>query len=1847
MTVQDFFSTSILPPALATGPPQPLPESASSANMAHANFTSGRKPPSLEPAEATPIPRFHQLRVQYAIEGPMLRNDGLRPASLMVVLQTSPFGDRISLLEVINRLAARQVDGVLPDTSRAAYYITSSSTPVETEPLNLSVRTASIGNMRTIVPGIGDVGDDSQFFEPPLETDIFYIWIKLLESFSPHPPVDRNAQELGRESNLFAPQVTSTSAPPQTVSAQPFPHPPFQTQFLPWQGYHQAPDLHRSYSAPIPPTFWPYGPHAAYFNTSAPSAATSAPPPFALGNLPPSSQDNPPMLESGGFRFPSSNPPYPALLTQTTDSLPTFATSAPLPNADATPTPPQLALPSQSAPIPSYPPPTPSTSASNLSRDAPTSSSAAIGPATASIPSAPISQPPNPPNPSISYSLITPNGTWTRSILVPARRTESGKYLTDSPQWVMVTGTKRLKLAPEGKAGQRQKAFSRKCKGVDLCTRVSCPGITRPIITNLSAVRECLICGSPLRRVACQAEWWVQDAPEGEDQKRVWHVGHHHHRLPPALHVGTEAVEALVDLHYSRPSSTPAALRQGVLASQPLNPLSRPAAVDIHPRFSSTTFLKRTLATALGTTSGPSSSRSGDLKLFDVKELNKETKGFIAKSNPNGMLLLQTPMMRRWIGDETSLCKRISVTGMCTDGDNSYLEAKHVLQVTVCYSPILLRWLPVAYATMPGQTAEEFTVFFAWVLESMEEEQYSTDEILQQIRSVLDFSSAQAKGFDEAIIDWYVRTKQRSEPPELSTPAHQLEWRRDGKVVASTRRRGCEQHFEASARRIGKNSAVVPPHSESKFFSLAKAFQRSHTVESRAARLAELLAEFPRAEGWSRWWTSGTASEMILTSSMTMADQDQQEIPVTTNPVEALHHLLGQGTGGRGYSLAVGIRNIYTFVLMLEKMYQNALDGYPSANLSHINLRSRSGTTRPKPVAAFPPNNGKPPEKTTDLVEALRPTKSMDKLSPSKAKKYTAAPPSRGSDPPPPAAVSGWMRGANTAILDVEWNHNSCWLESSLMAHTQLWIHGSPNSKGTGQDVLTEILDVSGGRAVEDFYINGLRDFVAVVNGMANVHSQPSKYSTIAEARASLTGVRDLFRNRLADGHLGHRGNKAFSSQPWGDWYDTIWQQALGHPYSLSDVSTRLPTDPKTPMKWTLPAHIIQEHFISSVRVDVSPALHARFSRHVIQHSTLDLSEIFLSRARTTSSPPLDFQQIINALWDGWGAFTAENRPCWRSVIVHPKGQVEASDFALCKQHTCTYGKRILGLPFVLPVRIANSMNGRDISDQFSFPSTVVVKHAKKSYTWDLVVRQNKITPAGVHFTSTVRVAKKQTAVFDSYSNEPREALSGARGLTAGVYYRYRGEPSTLSTIYLSRLEAFFAFTKLQHTLPTDIRHRTGFGPGVVDRPVPVELIYWHKEGTPMKQYRRRWLDVERSALEIKKIFQELSPAESVTGVVAFEPPIVLDNSPLGTSAPSSAPPTRAATQTGIPISFSSEWVLRCAGCGEGSVHGDLRHGGRPPNLLECVGCRTWGHLECSSKTVALSQSGLYCNICSSGRRLSGRRRKELEAFATQNHALFPHININASGAIIVNVEIDQRWYIARVIDFSFLLDPHGAFHVILPPNFPGATPPTLFSSHRVVIDLFRRNSAETRSRFKIGQVEYEKPLDPKLEASYHERRLRVDPSPARVEITEDIVTALTPSTPLLIQLLDKNVANPSPQSIPALRRWGSIALGLPNVFDSPLSVIYGPIKIGEMEQLVSFVDDTTPGLIHNTWEWHCALEHCATVLYSYRRLTADGDVPMDWDSPTAVANAYRLLLQLGSGADGHAGKGIRGEPVM
>ncbi|KAK4699093.1 hypothetical protein P7C70_g7173, partial [Phenoliferia sp. Uapishka_3] len=1876
-----YFAPIVLPsdPVHEPPPQAPLTEADMVINNNAPNPAS-EPSPSAHVGE-TPVPRFHKLRVQYAFEKPMTTGAGLHPASLMVALQASPFGDKISLLEVMGRLAARHLDTTLPATTRAGYIITSSTTQVTAEPLNLSTRTSSVGHMQSLVLGHGDAGDDSQFFDPPSENETLYIWIKLVElvahyqTFEPRGPEHQyTTQELPYYGQYPA---TSTRSIPQVQVPQPQPLP--APAFLQAHFHHHPPSMSRSYSEPVHAGIPPFHPNINPVPTSAPTSA-----PQIASNTQYQLPAHVPTISS----FPLLPPPFQYYSSQAHTSIPLPRSSTPFVAVVETPAhSSQLYPPApQSSSVSSVPLSSSSQHPLSSSSQHPASNVSAtpsqninstqVLPDDATPPPPTHSSTLNPAELQISYSLVTPNGTWSHSVLVPSQTSETGKSFTEPPQWSMKTGNKRLHLPPEGKSGGKAKAFSRKCQGVDVCTRERCPGIARPPVTKEAVVGQCRICRNPLRRVDCMAVWWVMDVPENDEQKRVWHVGWRDHPTPPALHVRSEAIDALVNLHHSRPSATPASLRQGVFASQPENPLFREAAVKLHPKFSSTNAIKRTLVNTLGTTSGPSSSRSGDLKLFDVRELNKELKGFIAKSNPNGMLFLQTPMMRRWIGDETSLSKRISVAGMCTDGDNGFLEAKYVLQATVCYSPILTRWVPVAYATMPGQTAEEFAVFFAWVLESMEEEQYSTEEILDQIRSVLDYSPAQAKGFDEAIIDWYVRTKQRTESTELSTPEHQAEWQRDGKLIAQARRRGCEQHFEASARRIGRNSAVVPPNSESKFFSAAKAFQRSHTAESRAARLADLIREFPLAEGWSRWWTTGSAAEMILSSSMTMGGRDQREIPVTTNPVEALHHLLGAGCEGSGHSLVVGIRHAYNFILMLEEMYNNALAGYPSANLSHTNIRARSGTTRPEATAAFPPNDGNPPQKTSELLEAIRPSPSMEKLSPTKAKKFAAAAPSRETDPPPSRAVSGWMRGANVAILDVEWNHNSCWLDSSLMVHTQLWIHNNGDKPTGAANILTEILRACAGRSADDFRITGLTNMVVALQGIAGVHCQPSKFSRISDARAALTGVRDRFREQLADGYLGR--DKAFGSNPWWEWYNEIWERALRHPYRTSDSSKQLPKDLKTPPIWTLPAHLIHQNFLAIVNVDVCPGLHARFSRHVWNTPTFGLDETDLPwlSSGTVTRPPLDLQQLMNSLWNGWGSRTAETHPCWRYITVAAlSSENEANNVGICDEKTCSRGKRLLGLPFVLPVRIAHSSDHGDISGHFSFPSTLVFHHLRTKHTWDLVARQNKRSVSGGHFTTTVRIASKQTANFDSMNDEPHSfasvehharvgdaaaAVSGARPMTAGVYYRYRGKPEELATIYLARLEAYFAFTKLAHAAPADPHYRTGFGPGSKDTPVPARCIYWKAEGTPLKHYRYRWLDVERTAGEMKKLFQELSPAEvcdSLPQTIDIDPyisnkqsspavkePSVRASAP--TSAPRSAPAVGSAAPLCAPISLSTEWVMRCTGCGEGSVHGVLWHEGRPADLIECTGCRTWGHIDCCRKAPNLSGPHYRCNVCSSGRLISTRRRQDLEKFATTHEAAFRHIL--SDPPVCVHVEVNSRWYLARVVDFAFLLDSQGAFHIIYPPSFNSATHPVIFPSHRVIIDFFRHKSAENRSRFKIGLVSFEEPVKVGAELSYHERRLRVDPPLDRVDIIPEISEALTPSTSLLLQLLDERSAHPSISLVPALGRWKSISLGLHTPFDSPLSVVYGKLRIGEMEQIVAFLASIFPDYLHTTWQWHCALEHCATLVESFRHLASGGDAPIDWGSASAVSNAYLRNLHNGTAADGHAGKGeTNGEPVM
>ncbi|KAI0309499.1 hypothetical protein OF83DRAFT_1288583 [Amylostereum chailletii] len=269
--------------------------------------------------------------------------------------------------------------------------------------------------------------------------------------------------------------------------------------------------------------------------------------------------------------------------------------------------------------------------------------------------------------------------------------------------------------------------------------------------------------------------------------------------------------------------------------------------------------------------------------------------------------------------------------GLVTDGDRSFFLDGDV-HTTCCFDVTMNCWVPVLYTWVNKLDTAHHRPHFRRLFRQIVSHAGPRFES-KFFLNVMDFSSAQRLAFVEEYVDIMLE-RMSSTFNELSAQARSVAMAAERATLADEAKqfvRGCDIHFRRSSNRLRKNGALVPPPQADTFDGLLNTMLSSSVDIAQFQDAAHQLHEtFPRIRGWLQWWLRPNIAAMIFPSVMSVDPVNREQVPSTTNPIEAQHSLLHHATG-TNQDLFEGIDSIIRHVLEMEHRFQSIQDGHTNA----------------------------------------------------------------------------------------------------------------------------------------------------------------------------------------------------------------------------------------------------------------------------------------------------------------------------------------------------------------------------------------------------------------------------------------------------------------------------------------------------------------------------------------------------------------------------------------------------------------------------------------------------------------------------------------------------------------------------------------------------------------------------------------------------------------------------------------------------------------------------------------------------------------------------------------------------
>ncbi|KAJ7086352.1 hypothetical protein B0H15DRAFT_782057 [Mycena belliarum] len=439
----------------------------------------------------------------------------------------------------------------------------------------------------------------------------------------------------------------------------------------------------------------------------------------------------------------------------------------------------------------------------------------------------------------------------------------------------------------------RGKKAGRRCRGIIRCANPTCSIIVRPQ-TRMRGIQKQILescrCGSELIHADCGIVSRLYSFAGG-----VHYINgglHDHLRPTHILHLTRGQREKFTRIIQDHPNIGPLSL----LVGRPGLHGPEPSVAEISPVLFNKDRIKSERRAV------KQEGNLGKSEFEEFAQFERDRPGFVVFSQFGAVtvVVMQTPFMVTQLV-KNHMILRDAINGIVSDGAHGYfIDPTALLLMSSSYCLDLDCWVPGIMTYANGATQEHFFFHFLVMFESMASYAGSQGRTItdSDFKNVVDFSEAERQGFVRAFVAFWKRRKDNTRTDEELTKA------------GSALLKGCQEHFRAQVTRIKKISAVVHPGLKDVFANQALALLHVEDFPTFTRKIEKLIKEFPRTEGWARWWARECHAMMLFKPFRKMTVQDWESIPDTTNAQESQHRKIYAAIGKK-HQLIPGLKGLH------------------------------------------------------------------------------------------------------------------------------------------------------------------------------------------------------------------------------------------------------------------------------------------------------------------------------------------------------------------------------------------------------------------------------------------------------------------------------------------------------------------------------------------------------------------------------------------------------------------------------------------------------------------------------------------------------------------------------------------------------------------------------------------------------------------------------------------------------------------------------------------------------------------------------------------------------------------------
>lgn len=416
------------------------------------------------------------------------------------------------------------------------------------------------------------------------------------------------------------------------------------------------------------------------------------------------------------------------------------------------------------------------------------------------------------------------------------------------------------------------------CLGSVYCTNSGCRffGLDVRPASSFKLIEKqcCLICEKQLSHKGCKVK--VNFEFKG-DECTLKHVGNHSHKTYLPKHLTVEEKVKLNKVVKKDPLITPKAAVVGVSAKT--GEVVESFSDSINEILSNKDRVKYEINTSKRS---QGMAKRGEF-LGEFGKIEKEFDGFIQSAevaSSKFCIIFAAPEMKKYD-------LPFDAYPIVTDVTYKAVEHGYYLCSSVLYVPALNKHLVIYQAIIGGLETRYFTKYFESLFEHFE------INLEKFMGVIMDFSSAQRKGFLEAYERAYFKTSQ-------PLP--------DGRRFL----KGCYMHWMQSVQRLVSNYAVIPREQSKQFLQLVYTLRTTDSYPIYMQSILDLAISYPNCKKWLKWWLQPSNASMIFRCGSFQHPALLNHHVRTTNAVESYHGVL-YGLIVKEQSLSVSLRYILSF----------------------------------------------------------------------------------------------------------------------------------------------------------------------------------------------------------------------------------------------------------------------------------------------------------------------------------------------------------------------------------------------------------------------------------------------------------------------------------------------------------------------------------------------------------------------------------------------------------------------------------------------------------------------------------------------------------------------------------------------------------------------------------------------------------------------------------------------------------------------------------------------------------------------------------------------------------------------